>query len=87
MRTINILISFAIALAFCSAPSLLAEPRNQSVADVAIPDVVGQDDVFPDIVITKDLEPFSMFILMDKEVSLIPSSVGRFSSLMALFAA
>ena len=35
----------------------------------------------------KDLEPFSMFILMDKEVSLIPSSVGRFSSLMALFAA
>ena len=37
--------------------------------------------------VSKDLEPFSMFILMDKEVSLIPSSVGRFSSLMALFAA
>ena len=36
---INILISFAIALAFCSAHSLLAEPRNQSATDVAIPDI------------------------------------------------
>ena len=39
MRTINILISFAIVLTFYSAPSLLAEPRKQSAADVAIPDI------------------------------------------------
>ena len=39
MRTINILISIAIALTFYSAPSLLAEPRNQSATDVAIPDI------------------------------------------------
>ncbi|MDA8042039.1 MAG: hypothetical protein MPJ22_06435, partial [Pirellulales bacterium] len=39
MRTINILISIAIALTFYSAPSLLAESRKQSAADVAISDI------------------------------------------------